>query len=46
VRMNVEIPNDLTAQQRKLIEEFAALRGEEVDAGKESFTDKVKKVFR
>lgn len=46
VRLNVEIPVNLTFQQRKLIEEFAAARGEENDGTKESFTDKVKKVFR
>ena len=44
VRVDVAIPTDLTTSQRKLIEEFAALRGEE--SAKESFTDKVKKVFR
>ena len=44
VRVNVSIPTDLTAEQRKLIEEFATLRGEDFE--KESFADKVKKVFR
>ncbi len=45
VRVNVKIPTDLSAQQKKLIEEFAALRGESFGE-KESFTDKVKKVFK
>lgn len=45
VRVNVDIPSDLNAQERKLIEEFARLRGEDVDT-KESFADKVKKVFK
>ena len=44
VRVNVEIPTDLTSQQRKLIEEFAGLRGE--DDEKESFVEKIKKTFR
>lgn len=45
VRVNVEIPADLNAQERKLIEEFARMRGEDTGI-KESFADKVKKVFK
>lgn len=45
VRVVVEIPQHITAQQRKLIEEFARLSSEDIDT-KESFTDKVKKVFK
>jgi len=45
VRVNIEIPKDLTGEQRKLIEEFARLRGEDI-LEKESFADKVKKVFK
>ena len=44
VRVTVEIPKNLTAEQRRLIEEFAKLSGEEVT--KESFADKIKKTFR
>jgi molecular chaperone DnaJ len=44
VRVNVEIPTHLTLEQRKLIEEFAKLSGEEIN--KESFTDKIKKAFK
>ena len=44
VRINVEIPTRLTAQQRSLIEEFAKLSGEDIN--KESFTDKLKKAFK
>lgn len=44
IRVNVEIPQRLTSEQRKLIEEFAKLSGEDVN--KESFTDKIKKTFR
>jgi molecular chaperone DnaJ len=44
VRVNVEIPTRLTPEQRKLIEEFAKLSGENID--KESFTDKIKKAFK
>ncbi len=44
VRVNVEIPTRLTVEQRKLIEEFAKLSGEDID--KNSFTDKIKKAFK
>ena len=44
VRVNVEIPADLTSQQKRLIEEFARLRGEGDD--RESIVEKIKKTFR
>lgn len=44
VRVNVEIPAHLTPEQRRLIEEFARLSGEDLD--KETFTDKIKKAFK
>jgi len=44
VRVVVNIPARLTVQQRKLIEEFARLSGEDVDS-KQSFSEKIKKVF-
>ncbi|PIP19862.1 MAG: molecular chaperone DnaJ [Candidatus Omnitrophica bacterium CG08_land_8_20_14_0_20_41_16] len=43
VKVNVQIPQQLTLGQRKAIEEFARLSDEEID--KESFTDKIKKAF-
>ena len=43
VRINVEIPTELNNQERKLIEQFAALRGEDIE--KEGFVDKLKKHF-
>ncbi len=45
VKINVEIPRNLTVGQRKLIEEFARISGEDIDK-RESFTDKIKKTFR
>ncbi|PIQ87893.1 MAG: molecular chaperone DnaJ [Candidatus Omnitrophica bacterium CG11_big_fil_rev_8_21_14_0_20_43_6] len=45
VRVDIEIPTRLTAQQRQLIEEFARLSSEDL-GGRESFTDKFKKSFR
>jgi len=44
VRVNVDIPAHLTPEQRKLIEEFARLSGEDIN--KESFGDKIKKAFK
>ncbi len=45
VKVNVEIPKNLTAEQRRLIEEFARISGEDLSK-RESFTDKIKKTFR
>lgn len=44
VKVNVEIPAKLTAEQKRLIEEFARLSGE--GASRDSFADKIKKTFR
>ena len=44
VRVNVEIPVRLGSEQRKLIEEFARISGEEIN--KEGFGDKIKKAFK
>ena len=44
VRVDVQIPVKLTAQQRQLIEEFAGLSGEDIN--QESFTDRIKRTFR
>jgi len=45
VRVNVKIPENLSSQQRRIIEEFARLSGEELNANS-SFTDKIKKAFK
>ena len=44
VRVNIEIPTRLSQEQRRLIEEFARISGE--DLAKGSFTDKIKRTFR
>lgn len=44
VRVNIEIPARLSPQQRRLIEEFARLSGE--DVGREGFGEKIKKAFK
>ncbi|MDD5449557.1 MAG: molecular chaperone DnaJ [Candidatus Omnitrophica bacterium] len=45
VRVIVQIPERLTAEQRRLMEEFARASGEEIN-NKESFTEKIKKAFK
>lgn len=45
VRVVVETPRKLTAQQRELLEEFARLSGEEVHPIAKGFFDKVKEMF-
>ena len=44
VKVNVEIPSRLNAQQRKAIEDFARASGEDIENG--SFADKIKKAFK
>lgn len=43
IKVNVEIPRSLSAEQRRLIEEFARLSGENQD--KESFREKIRRTF-
>ena len=43
VKVDVEIPSRLSSQQRRLIEEFAKLSGEDISGS--SFTDKIKRTF-
>lgn len=45
VRVEVEIPKSLSPQEKRLIEEFARLRGEDKQENS-SFSEKIKKVFR
>lgn len=44
IKVNVEIPAHLTAEQRRLIEEFARLSGDQTE--RESFSDKIRKAFK
>jgi molecular chaperone DnaJ len=45
VRVVIETPTKLSAEQRKLLEEFAKISGEETYPRSQSFLDKVKQVF-
>lgn len=46
VKVKIEIPLYLNAQQRKLIEDFAKLSGEDLEGETSSFTEKIKKAFK
>ena len=43
--MTVETPTHLTAKQKELLKEFAALGGEEVNPLSKGFFDKMKELF-
>lgn len=45
VRVVVETPTRLTARQRELLEEFAAVSGEDTNPQSQSFFERVKQVF-
>lgn len=47
VKINVRIPTQLNSAQRKLMEEFARLSGEDINSkgAKETITEKIKKAF-
>ena len=45
VKINVKIPTHLTSDERKLIEEYARISGEEIGT-KETVIDKIKKTFK
>ena len=45
VRVTVETPTRLTAKQKELLKEFAALGGEEVNPLAKGFIDKMKELF-
>ncbi|HNX51924.1 MAG TPA: Glu-tRNA(Gln) amidotransferase subunit GatD [Thermoanaerobaculaceae bacterium] len=45
VRVNIEVPTRLNAEQKAKLQEFAALCGEDVNPMAKSFLDKAKKLF-
>ena len=45
VRMHVEVPQSLTSEQRKLLEEFARVSGDAAEPTSKSFFEKAKKFF-
>ena len=46
VKVMIEVPKKLTAEQKKLLEEFARISGEAVESKDDSIADKIKKVFK
>lgn len=46
VRILVDVPTDLTAEQEELLRRFAQLRGEEVAPAEEGFLSKIRSAFR
>ena len=44
-RINVTIPRQITPRQRELLEEFAAIGGEDIDPESKGFFDKVRAKF-
>lgn len=46
VRVRIEIPTYLSVEQRKLIENFAKLSGENLEGSGSSFGEKIKKAFK
>ena len=44
-RINVTIPRQITPRQRELLEEFAAIGGEDIDPESKGFFDKVREKF-
>jgi molecular chaperone DnaJ len=45
VRMHVEVPQSLTAEQKKILEEFARVSGDAAEPTSKSFFEKAKKFF-
>jgi len=45
VRVTVEVPEKLTKKQRELLEQFAALAGEDAHPQSKSFFAKVRELF-
>jgi molecular chaperone DnaJ len=46
VKVMLEVPERLTAEQRQLLEKFAQISGEDFDPSGESIAEKIKKVFK
>ena len=46
VKVMLEVPTHLSSEQRKLLEEYARISGEQVNEGGDSFSEKIKKVFK
>jgi len=45
-RLRVRVPTNLSAEERRLLQELAKLRGEEIKPQKKKLTDKVKDLLQ
>ena len=46
VKVMISVPKKLSSQQKKLLEEFAEISGEDISGKDESLKEKIKKVFK
>ena len=46
VRIMLQVPSRLTAEQKRLLKEFAETTEDKIQEGNNSFTEKIKKVFK
>ena len=46
VHVMLHVPERLNAEQRKLLERFAEISGEDISPSGESISEKIKKVFK
>jgi len=46
VQVMLQVPTRLTSEQRKILEQYARISGEELNQSESSFTEKIKKVFK
>ncbi len=46
VQVMIQVPERLSSEQRKLLEEYARVSGEDVSGSEDSFAEKIKKVFK
>jgi len=46
VRVMLQVPTRLSSEQRKLLEDYAKLSGDQINKEDNSFTEKIKKVFK
>jgi molecular chaperone DnaJ len=46
VKVMIQVPTRLTVDQRRLLEEYARVSGQDIPKGNDSFKEKIKSVFK
>ena len=46
VKVMIQVPTNLTPEQRRLLEEYARISGETIGSSDSSFSEKIRKVFK